>query len=61
MKLAFSSLTFLVLASSASAAKGALKGMPKKGMKGMGQKKSKAARSVFIQANEDYQKHYLVS
>jgi hypothetical protein len=61
MKFAFSSLTFVALASSASAAKGGPKGMTKKGMKGMGQKKSKATRSVSIQANEEYQKHYLVS
>jgi hypothetical protein len=65
MKFAFSSLTFVALASSASAAKGGRKSMAKKGMKGgmkgMGQKKSKATRSVSIQANEEYQKHYLVS
>jgi hypothetical protein len=63
MKFAFSSLTFVALASSASAAKGGPKGMTKKSKKGMGmgQKKSKATRSVSIQANEEYQKHYLVS
>jgi hypothetical protein len=61
MKFAFSSLTFLALASSASAAKGGPKGMTKKGVMGKRQKKSKATRSVSIQANEEYQKHYLVS